>query len=93
MREKFGERHIHLVLENEKNEAHRLTRDGDGRAITYDAQWDDDIHHCWHVLLTGEDEGYYGDFAGDTVERLGRCLAEGFAYQGEMSPNLGHHRG
>ena len=93
VRDKFGERHVHLVLENEKNEAHRLTRDGDGRAIAYDAQWDDDIHHCWHVLLTGESEGYYGDFAGDTVERLGRCLAEGFAYQGEMSPNLGHHRG
>ncbi len=92
-REKFGDRHVHLVLENEKNEAHRLTRDGDGRAITYDAQWDDDIHHCWHVLLTGEKEGYYGDFAGDTVERLGRCLAEGFAYQGEFSPNLKHERG
>ena len=91
--EKFGDRHVHLVLENERNEAHRLARDGNGRAITYDAQWDDDIHHCWHVLLTGEDEGYYSDFAGDTVERLGRCLAEGFAYQGEFSPNLKHERG
>ena len=93
IREKFAGRHVHLVLENEANEAHRLTRDGEGRSISYDAQWDDDIHHCWHVLLTGEEEGYYGDFAGDTVARLGRCLAEGFAYQGEMSPNLGHHRG
>ena len=93
IREAFGERHVHLVLENEANEAHRLVRDGEGRSISYDAQWDDDIHHCWHVLLTGEAEGYYGDFAGDTVGRLGRCLAEGFAYQGEMSPNLGHHRG
>ncbi|MCX8252836.1 Malto-oligosyltrehalose trehalohydrolase [Beijerinckiaceae bacterium RH AL1] len=93
IREKFVGRHVHLVLENEANEAHRLTRDGEGRSISYDAQWDDDIHHCWHVLLTGENEGYYADFAGDTVARLGRCLAEGFAYQGEMSPNLGHHRG
>ena len=93
VRETFAGRHVHLVLENERNEAHRLTRDGDGQALSYDAQWDDDIHHCWHVLLTGEDEGYYGDFAGDTVERLGRCLAEGFAYQGEFSPNLKHERG
>ena len=93
VRETFPDRHIHLVLENEANEAHRLVRDGDGSALSYNAQWDDDIHHCWHVLLTGEHEGYYGDFGGDTVERLGRCLAEGFAYQGEMSPNLGHHRG
>ena len=88
IRDKFPERQIHLVLENEKNEAHRLARDGDGKALSYDAQWDDDIHHCWHVLLTGEDEGYYSDFGGDTVARLGRCLAEGFAYQGEFSPNL-----
>ena len=93
IREANPDRHVHLVLENEKNEATRLTRDGEGKAVSYDAQWDDDIHHCWHVLLTGEDEGYYGDFAGDTVERLGRCLAEGFAYQGEHSPNLKRERG
>ncbi len=93
IRETFPDRHIHLVLENEANEAHRLVRDGDGSAVSYDAQWDDDIHHCWHVLLTGEHEGYYADFGGDTVERLGRCLAEGFAYQGDFSPNLERKRG
>ena len=93
VRDAFPNRHIHLVLENEKNEAKRLVRDGDGQAVAYNAQWDDDIHHCWHVLLTGEHEGYYGDFGGDTVERLGRCLASGFAYQGEYSPNLDHKRG
>ena len=93
VRERFGDRHVHLVLENEKNEASRLTRDGEHKAISYDAQWDDDIHHCWHVLLTGEHESYYGDFATEPVKRLGRCLAEGFAYQGEHSPNLGHTRG
>ena len=92
IRETFPDRHVHLVLENEKNEARRLTRDGT-KATSYDAQWDDDLHHCWHVLLTGENEGYYGDFAGDTVARLGRCLAEGFAYQGEFSPNLKRERG
>ena len=93
IRETFPDRHIHLVLENEANEAHRLVRDGDGSAASYDAQWDDDIHHCWHVLLTGEHEGYYADFGGDTVGRLGRCLAEGFAYQGDFSPNLERKRG
>ena len=93
IRETFPDRHVHLVLENEANEARRLVRDGDGSAVTYDAQWDDDVHHCWHVLLTGEREGYYRDFGGDTVERLGRCLAEGFAYQGDFSPNLERKRG
>ncbi len=86
------ERPIHLVLENEHNEAGRLTRDGT-EAITFTAQWDDDIHHCWHRLLTGESESYYGDFGGDTVKRLGRCLAEGFAYQGDFSHNLERARG
>lgn len=93
IREALPQRHVHLVLENEANEARRLTRDGDGSALSYDAQWDDDIHHCWHVLLTGEHEGYYADFGGDTVARLGRCLAEGFAYQGDFSGNLERRRG
>ncbi len=93
IRETYPDRHVHLVLENEKNEASRLGRDGDNNALSYDAQWDDDIHHCWHVLLTGENEGYYGDFGGDTVARLGRCLAEGFAYQGDYSANLKRKRG
>lgn len=86
-------REIHLVLENENNQASRLARDRDGKPLGFDAQWNDDIHHCWHRLLTGESEGYYADFGGDTVGRLGRCLAEGFAYQGEYSANLKRKRG
>ena len=39
-----------------------------------------------HVLATGETDGYYADYAGEPVRLLGRCLAEGFAYQGEASP-------
>ncbi len=29
-----------------------------------DAQWSGDLHHALHALLTGEDGGYYADFAG-----------------------------
>ena len=92
IRAAISERPVYLVLENEHNEASRLTRDGT-EALAYSAQWDDDIHHCWHRLLTGESESYYGDFGGDTVQRLGRCLAEGFAYQGDFSANLERTRG
>jgi maltooligosyltrehalose trehalohydrolase len=88
----FPDRHIHLVLENEHNEARWLGRE-DGRATLHTAQWNDDIHHCWHTLLTGERDAYYADFADRPVERLARCLAEGFAYQGERSANLGRTRG
>ncbi|MBA2667869.1 MAG: malto-oligosyltrehalose trehalohydrolase [Trueperaceae bacterium] len=78
-----AERRVHLVLENEHNEAGRLARDVDGRPQAYTAQWNDDVHHALHVLATGEREGYYADYADRPLEHLARCLSEGFAYQGE----------
>jgi maltooligosyltrehalose trehalohydrolase len=79
------ERHVHLVLENDLNSARLLARDADSRPRHYVAQWNDDIHHVFHVLLTGESDGYYADFSRDTVMLIGRCLTEGYAYQGEPS--------
>jgi maltooligosyltrehalose trehalohydrolase len=79
------QRAVHLVLENDLNQAHLLTRDAEGRPRIADAQWNDDLHHAAHVLLTGQVDGYYADYADDPVKRLARCLAEGFAYQGEPS--------
>jgi maltooligosyltrehalose trehalohydrolase len=81
IRAAFPDRHIHLVLENERNDAERLHDGG------YDAQWNDDFHNVLHVLLTGETSAYYSDFADRPAERLARCLAEGFIYQGEPSAN------
>jgi malto-oligosyltrehalose trehalohydrolase len=77
------ERHVHLVLENVYNEATLLGASGDPER--YDAQWNDDFHHCMHTLLTGEAEGHYVDFVGRAHELLRRCLAEGFSFQGEPS--------
>jgi len=82
------ERPIHLVLENDHNEAHYLSR-GDADSRRFVAQWNDDIHHALHVLLTGEHGGYYADYADTPLRHLGRCLAEGFAYQGEASTYRG----
>jgi maltooligosyltrehalose trehalohydrolase len=77
----------HLVLENDANQARFI---GPGR---YSAQWNDDSHHAYHVLATGESDGYYVAFADDPARRLARCLAEGFAYQGERSPFNNEPRG
>jgi maltooligosyltrehalose trehalohydrolase len=77
-------RPMHLVLENDRNEARRLTREQD-RPRYANAQWNDDIHHALHVLATGEKDGYYRDYAQRPLWWLGRALAEGFAYQGETS--------
>ncbi len=87
-----GQRHVHLLLENEENLASRLTRAEDGRPVQFTAQWNDDIHHVLHTAATGESTGYYAEYAGDT-ELLGRALAEGFAFQGQMMTYRGHPRG
>ena len=80
------ERHLHLLLENVRNEARYLGRDASGRPRQCTAQWNDDFHHALHVLSTGETDGYYRDFAAEPLRLLGRCLGEGFAFQGEISP-------
>ncbi|HEY8605491.1 MAG TPA: malto-oligosyltrehalose trehalohydrolase [Noviherbaspirillum sp.] len=74
------ERHLHLVLENDDNSARMLAQQP-GRL--YDAQWNDDLHHVLHVMLTGEHEGYYAGYINQAAERLARGLSEGFVYQGE----------
>jgi malto-oligosyltrehalose trehalohydrolase len=86
------ERQFHLILENEENEARWLERDGSMRPRFYTAQWNDDAHHALHTAVTGEDKGYYLEYRGDSV-KLGRALAEGFAFQGEMMTYRGRPRG
>jgi malto-oligosyltrehalose trehalohydrolase len=81
-----AEREIHLVLENDHNQARFLEYRDAATPRWYDAQWDDDLHHAFHVLLTGEKDGYYTDYADQPARHVGRCLTEGFAYQGDPSP-------
>ncbi len=88
IRDRFeGERQVHLVLENDANQARFL---GPGK---FDAQWNDDSHHGYHVLATGEADGYYKAYAEAPARHLARALAEGFAYQGEVSAFTGERRG
>jgi maltooligosyltrehalose trehalohydrolase len=88
IRRRVPGRRIHLILENDANEADRLgyLAGGSGR---YDAQWNDDFHHALRVALTGAHGGYYDDYADDPVARIGLALAEGFVYQGEASAHRG----
>lgn len=78
-------RQIHLILENDNNRARYLARNPGGSPRFYTAQCNDDLHHACHTLLTGETEGYYTDYADEPMRYLGRCLTEGFGYQGEYS--------
>ena len=85
-------RSIHLILENDDNQAARLDPDRASPSGKYRAQWNDDYHHAWHVLLTGERTGYYGDYADAPHRHLARALSSGFAYQGEPSAHRGGRR-
>ncbi|MGH8133374.1 MAG: malto-oligosyltrehalose trehalohydrolase [Steroidobacteraceae bacterium] len=85
------ERPVYLTLENLRNETRFLGHEG--ATGTCDAQWNDDAHHCLHVLLTGESVAYYADYTERPHALLCRCLAQGFAYQGEFSRYGGAARG
>ncbi|UZE26318.1 malto-oligosyltrehalose trehalohydrolase [Pseudomonas sp. B21-056] len=71
-------RHVWLTVENEHNQASLLEQG-------YDAQWNDDGHNALHVLLTGETDAYYADYAEQPTEKLARCLSQGFAFQGHLN--------
>jgi malto-oligosyltrehalose trehalohydrolase len=86
------DRPVHLILENEDNRAALLRRDERGAPRLYTAQWNDDIHHLLHAAATGEGVAYYEAYLGQT-ELLGRAIAEGFAFQGEVMPYSGKPRG
>lgn len=69
------DRHLYLIVENDQNDADLLP--------AFDAQWNDDFHHGFHVLLTGETNSYYASFSPQPARHIARALAEGFAFQGE----------
>ncbi|HJU22448.1 MAG TPA: malto-oligosyltrehalose trehalohydrolase [Casimicrobiaceae bacterium] len=77
-------RHVHIILENDRNEARYLGRDEGGRPVLAAAQWNDDLHHALHVVATGERFGYYADYE-PGPRCFARALAEGFVYQGQTS--------
>jgi malto-oligosyltrehalose trehalohydrolase len=78
-------RYIHLALENDENCASALDSETAIPAGRYRAQWNDDYHHAWHVMLTGETHGYYSDYARAPKKMIARMMSAGFAYQGEPS--------
>ncbi|HEV2107587.1 MAG TPA: malto-oligosyltrehalose trehalohydrolase [Thermomicrobiales bacterium] len=90
-REAAAARSIVVTAEDARNEVERIRpveHGGEG----LDGVWADDFHHEVRVLLTNARENYYQDYAG-TTKAIARTINEGFGYQGEMSPNLGHARG
>jgi maltooligosyltrehalose trehalohydrolase len=69
---------------------------GDLRPITewgHDAQWADEFHHQLHVLLTGEQEGYYRDYDKSVdalAENLLRTPAEKLVFCSQNHDQVGN---
>ena len=77
------------MLENDDNIASLLDPGEERPRGKYRAQWNDDYHHAWHVLLTGKSHGYYKDYQDSPRQHIARALGSGFGYQGEPSKHRG----
>ena len=75
-------RRLALIAESDLNDP-RLVRPVDEGGYGLDAVWADDVHHALHVALTGEEAGYYADFADD--DALARAISDPFVYAGHYS--------
>lgn len=93
IRREFPDRHIHLTTEDSRNVTFLHERGENGSVPRFTGEWNDDFHNATHVYATGETDGYYKDFAVETERLVARTLAEGFAYQGEVSQHSGEARG
>ena len=83
-------RPLSLIAESDMNDPRLITpRDRGGLGLT--AQWDDDIHHAIHTAVSGERQGYYGDFG--TLETLAQTLTHGYFHAGTYSSFRGRRHG
>jgi maltooligosyltrehalose trehalohydrolase len=75
-------RPLSLIAESDLNDPRLITpRDRGGYGLT--AQWADDIHHAIHTAVSGERQGYYGDFG--SVATLAHTLRHGFFHAATYS--------
>jgi len=75
-------RKVHIIAENDRNDARALWPVEAG-GFGFDSQWNDDFHHAVHALVTGERAGYYQDFG--TICDLAKACRAGFVYSGQYS--------
>ncbi len=72
-----------VIAESDLNDP-RLVRPPEVGGYGLDAQWSDDFHHALHALITGERQGYYGDFG--ALAHVAKALEKNFVYDGVYSP-------
>jgi len=84
------DRPLVLLAESDLNDPIMFTDRGEG-GYGLDGQWDDDVHHALHALLSGERQGYYGDFG--SLSALAKVLTRAFFHDGTNSSFRGRSHG
>jgi maltooligosyltrehalose trehalohydrolase len=83
-------RPLTLIAESDLNDPALIApRSAGGHGL--DAQWNDDIHHAVHAAVSGERQGYYGDFG--SIQCLATTLRQGFFHAGTYSSFRGRAHG
>lgn len=79
-----------LIAESDRNDPATVSPVASG-GLGMDMQWADDVHHGVHAWITGEREGYYGDFG--SAEVLATVLTRVFLHAGGYSSFRGQDWG
>jgi maltooligosyltrehalose trehalohydrolase len=84
------QRPLALIAESDRNDPRTVAPRAEG-GLGMTAQWDDDVHHALHWLVTGETGGYYSDFA--SPESVRHALERAFLHDGRWSSFRGRTHG
>jgi maltooligosyltrehalose trehalohydrolase len=79
-----------LLAESDLNDPIMFT-DREQGGYGLDGQWDDDVHHALHALLSGEKQAYYSDFG--SLSGLAKVLTKAFFHDGTYSSFRGRSHG
>jgi len=84
------DRPLLLLAESDLNDPIMFTDRAAG-GYGLDGQWNDDVHHALHALLSGEQQAYYSDFR--SLSALGKVLTRAFFHDGTYSTFRGRTHG
>ncbi|HEX8151910.1 MAG TPA: DUF3459 domain-containing protein, partial [Thermoanaerobaculia bacterium] len=87
--EKLG-RQIWTIAESDLNDP-RVITPKEKLGLGFDSQWCDDFHHSLHVLLTGENDGYYQGFG--RVSEFAQVYRRGYYWTGQHNAYRGRRYG
>jgi len=81
---------VETIAESDRNDPQTIAHYSVG-GLGMTAQWDDDVHHAIHWLITSEVSGYFADFA--SAESVRHTLEHGFLHDGTWSSFRGRSHG